>query len=227
MIIKLLQERILWKEVRGTTYFTFFLILVLLPFSRFWATILIFALISLWSRIACLVTDYTKDFDLIDFFSVILAINVGAMFAGLFVIFIMVFSWFFGTHEDPIYTMTDTISMFFGAILSPIFFHISGNMLYSMYFFTFIRYTVYIIISINMFGLDRFIIADLPLGAIGLPIAYLTNTFMMKNLGVFFADVISSTGITFSFKLFLLTSIIVGLFYLINKKKHKITKFFN
>ena len=222
MILKLLRERILWNEVKKTSIFIFILIIIILPFSRFWATIITFALFSLWSRILCLVTDYTKDFDMIDFFAVILAVNIGGFFAGLFVIFMMAFSWFFGTHEDPIYTGMDAIAMFFGALFSPIFFQASGNMLYTMYFFTFVRYLVYSIISITFLGLDRFIVADLPLGFIGLPIAYLTNTFMMKHLGVFFTDVISSTGLKFSFKLLLLAGIIILIFYYLTKKMHKI-----
>ena len=99
-----INEIILWKPLKVVSFIIFILVILLIPVSKFAAMVTLFALICLWSRIPCLVSMYTKDLDVIDFFVVMLGIHVGGVFGGIFGASVMMFSRIFGPNEWFVYT---------------------------------------------------------------------------------------------------------------------------
>ena len=79
-----IDQFVLWKPLKIVSLITYIIIILLIPISSFWAVIILFGLIHLWSRVPCLICMFTKDLDVVDFFVVMLAINVGGVFGGVF-----------------------------------------------------------------------------------------------------------------------------------------------
>ncbi|MBD3163734.1 hypothetical protein GF323_00880 [Candidatus Woesearchaeota archaeon] len=70
------------------------------------STILLFALISLWSRVPAMATNFTKDVEIVDFFTVMIAINLGGIAGGLYGASIMLISRFLGPVEEIDYILS-------------------------------------------------------------------------------------------------------------------------
>tara|TARA_Y100000031_G_scaffold147949_1_gene183600 strand:- start:14703 stop:15527 length:825 start_codon:yes stop_codon:yes gene_type:complete len=157
---------------------------------------------------------FTKDMDLIDFFTVILAVHVGGLFAGTFGWVMMVFSRFFGPTEDMDYTIKDAFAFFFGGLLTPVFYALTNqNLLITMYLFTLIgRYGVYLLE--DFIFTPGLIWRDLGLILAGVPLAYFTNTILVSLFGESL-DRLFETGLRINFGLlFFVTAGLVGFFVL-------------
>jgi len=210
----IIEQFVLWKPIKITSAIIYALILLLLPFSSFWATILLFALICFWSRIPCLISMFTKDLEVIDFFTVMLAIHVGGVFGGIFGAAIMLFSRIFGPNEWYLYTIKDAIAILVGGLLSPLLFMMLGNPLYTMYCFTLIRYAVYLLLTVVLE--PEYLGLELGLCFSGIFIAYFSNTIMMK----FFEEPLSkmlAEGVSFDVTLFLFATSVVGFYYIASR----------
>ncbi len=137
----------------GALYFTslafFALILLFSVLNPLLATVLSFALLALWSRIPCMTNDITKDLEVIDLFTILLAINIGRFWGGLFGFSLMLFSRFYnkgesgGYSETPLYTVSDALLLFLVGLFAPEIYALVGNSLvFSLYVSTAIRYVL-------------------------------------------------------------------------------------
>ncbi len=131
---------------------------------------------------------FTKDLDVVDFFVVMLAINVGGVFGGVFGLIIMLFSRIFGPNEWILYTIKDAVSICIGGMLTPWFYSIfENNALYTSYAFTVFRWTLYIILTV-IFEFEAMSL-EISLCTIGSLKSYLYNTFVMKTFEPFLVTV--------------------------------------
>lgn len=207
----LINQFILWKPLKAASIMMYLLVLVLLPFSQFWAAIMLFAIICLWSRIPALITMFLNDLEVIDFFTVMLAIHVGGLFAGIFGASMMLFSRIFGPNEWLPYTIKDATSIFAGGLATPFVFAMTGSPLYTLYIFTAIRYSTYLILTLIFEPQE--LLFELGISAANIVVAVLSNTLVMS----FFEDSLSRIfegGLHFSITLFAFTTLVMGGFYL-------------
>jgi hypothetical protein len=209
-----INELVLWKPLKITTIVMLVFVVILLPFSGFWAVMMLFAIICLWSRVPCLLSMFTKDLDVVDFFVVMLAINVGGVCGGVFGIFIMLFSRIFGPNEWYLYTIKDGISIMICGFLTPWFYAMTGSVLYTFYIFTMLRWILFLLLTIVLepeaMGLE------LSLCSIGILKSYVYNTFIAKTFEVPLAKVFEG-GVHFSFGLFAVTLAIIAVCLSIGK----------
>jgi len=206
-------QLILWKPLFMTTIAMYLLVIILWIFQSHYATIVLIGILCLWSRIPCMMSMFTKDVDVIDFFVVFLAINLGGVFAGFFGMFMMFFSRIFGPGEPLDYTVKDSIAFLFGGLMTPLFYFLTGgNILLTMYLFTiFGRYGIYLLIDFifikGMFWTDMgFVVA-------GIPIAYFSNTILTSIFGDYLTTLFDS-GLKLDLGLFLFVTVVIGVFYL-------------
>ena len=211
------SRKILWEPFQVICYLLFFFIVILYPFNSKAATILLFWYISMWSRIPTLVSDFTKDFDVLDFFTVIIAVNVDSIFsgvyAGLFAFSLWTITRIFGPDEPLAFTITESVAFFFAGFLTPIVYHFTGhNLLVTMLTFTAIRYLgIFIFVAIFF---KNFIIYTTISLLCGIPIAFIMNKVVIKLFAPFFSTVFE-TGLKFNFPLFLFGIILtIGAYYI-------------
>jgi len=219
----LFEDVILWKPLKVVSIMIFLLVIVLLPFSQFWSVIVLFGLICLWSRVPSLASMFTKDFDVVDFFVVMLAIHVGGFFGGVFGFIVMMFSRLFGPNEYFLYTLKDSLGIMIAGFLTPLFYSVTGSALVSLYAFTVVRWVIYLGLTTVLD--PEYMALELGLCSLGTLTSYLYNTFVMKTfegalLGVF------AGGVHFSLGLFIVATGVIGGFYLVGKGAKFLEKIF-
>ncbi len=143
------SKTIRWGALYYTSIAVFALILLFTVLNPFAAIILSFALLALWSRVPCMTNDITKDLEVVDLFTILIAINIGRFWGGLFGLSLMLFSRLYNTgaqggySETPLYTVIDAFSLFLVGLLAPDIYSLAGNSLvYSLYVSTAIRYVL-------------------------------------------------------------------------------------
>lgn len=143
------SKTIRWGALYYTSLVVFALILLFSLLNPFVVTILSFALLALWSRVPCMTNDITKDLEVVDLFTILIALNIGRFGGGLFGLSLMLFSRIYnkgeqgGYSETPIYTIIDAFSLFLVGLLAPNIYSLMGNSLvYSLYVSTAIRYVL-------------------------------------------------------------------------------------
>ncbi|MBR9700162.1 hypothetical protein GOV09_06920 [Candidatus Woesearchaeota archaeon] len=205
-----------WKPLITTTIVMYILVLLFWAIYQPIATILLISILCLWSRVPAMVSWFTKDTDVIDFFTVFIALNVGGLWGGVFAWTVFMFSRFFGPVEDFEYTIKDANAFFIGGLLTPFFFTITGgNLLLTIYFFTiFGRYAVYLFQDL-VFTPAK-IILDAGLILVGIPIAYFSNTFLVTAFGDTLNDIFR-TGMKVNIGLFLTVTGLVLFFFIITR----------
>lgn len=183
----LLHQVVLWKHLVYTSIGMFVLTILLIFISPFWAAIMSFAILSLWSRIPAMMTRFTKDFDINDFFSVLIAINVGGFFGASFGIVILWFSRIFSSLEPFEATFEDTVAFLVWIPFMPFVYGLwGGNPVFTLYTFTLLRHTTHVIVA---FMLEPNELGHEVVGSIvGVPIGMATNA-ILANL---FADDVSN-----------------------------------
>ncbi|MBW3003485.1 hypothetical protein KY337_02895 [Candidatus Woesearchaeota archaeon] len=205
---------ILWKPLKWVSGAIYAIVVLLAPLSSFWSVIFLFGLISLWSRVPCLVSKFTKDLDVIDFFVVMLGIHVGGTFGGIFGATTMMFSRIFGPREWFLYTVKDSISIMICGFMTPVFYAIFGNALHCLYAFTILRWALYLLLT--AFIEPHYMGLEIGLCTIGSVKSYIYNTFVMKTFEPHLLKVFEG-GLHFSWTLFLFATAVVGGFYFISR----------
>lgn len=202
------EEAVFWKPLYRASAIMFALSLMLLPVSRTMSMIVLFSIICLWSRIIPMVFPPAREIDVIDFFVLIIAVNIGGLVGALFGAFNMLFSRFFSQSENIHYTLKDTLAYFLGAFLLPVVYGISGSLLTAIFFFVAFRYAVRMAVT---FLFDRECLGE-EIGSIlvGVPLAALFNTFLVKFFGPVTTRLIEG-GIGFSFEIFALAAALLGI----------------
>ena len=208
------DQYVLWEPLKLVSFIAYILLIIVLPFSSFWSVIILFGIICLWSRVPCLISKFTKDLDVIDFFVVMLAIHVGGFFGGFFGFSIMLFSRLFGPNEWYLYSIKDAIGMFFAGLLTPWFYSLFGSALYALYAFTFVRWTIYIILTVIIE--PEYLGLEISLCSVGSIKSYLYNTLVMKSFEGHLKKVFMG-GVNFSVGLFLFATGVIAFFVLLSK----------
>lgn len=177
-----LENLILWKPLQKTTILLYAGVLLLaLPAPKI-ATLLLFGLVALWSRIPAMMTMFTKDVEVVDFFTVIIALNMGPFIGGIFGTGLILFSRIFGPAEDIDYTLKESICFFVGAFFSYGVFHWTGaNVMITMFSFTFIRYAFYLVL--DLVTTPNKVFLTLIILAISAPIAVISNLLWVNLFG--------------------------------------------
>lgn len=203
-------ELILWKPLYYATIVIYLFAALEFIIGDGFGMIVLFFLIALWSRIPCLISTFTKDMECIDFFTVMLAINLGGATGGFFGFTAMLFSRIFGPEEWLPFTIKDAFSLLFAGIITPAMYYATGgNFIYTMYGFTIVRYVLYLVFT--YFFEREAMMLELGYCAVGIVTAYITNTIY----GLYLEPLLSplfEEGVSLNWGFFfVMTLIIVGI----------------
>ncbi|MDD5054541.1 MAG: hypothetical protein PHG04_04165 [Candidatus Nanoarchaeia archaeon] len=208
-------EFVRWNYLKIATIILFGLVLIILPFNPVLSFIVLLFLVGTWSRIPAMLAEILMDVELCDILTVIIAINMGSIFGGLFGFLVIWFSRIFGPLEDIRATRTESIAFLVCGLLTPLFYQATGSILFSLYLFSLFRYTTVLIVvkllsppSVFYFVLLECIIAA--------PLGFFINTFTEGLIGDFTNNLFKK-GLSFDWGLFVFVGIIV-LFFLVGKR---------
>jgi len=201
------------------------LIIINLPFNPVASTIFLFAIISYWSRLPGV--GIPSPFfilylaDLVDLFSLLIAVNLGGIYGAIFSLFGNIGSRMAGITPYWSGVMKDGIIQFFICLIIPFIYSATGgNIVMTMMIYTIIRRMGFIVLWL--------IYPDLSLGEfcviwVGVTFASLTiNAFYAKYFGGFFDGLLQS-GVSFNWPMFIFVTIIViaGKTYFFGTSKSK------
>ncbi len=219
---------IFWPMVIFVTVFLYALLILFLPFSTAWATVMLYSIISFWSRLPGVGTPspfyvlYLTD--LVDFFSLIIAINIGGIPAAIFTLLINLVSRACGVFPYWMAVFEDAVAQAIVCLIIP-FIHVAtgGNILVSMIWYTVLRLIINIplyIVLPDPTPFPQFIVEVFVVGAALVAI----NAFYAQLFGKFFDNLLQS-GIEFNWLLFLFVTIIIfAAKHAFFRKKHRIKK---
>jgi len=175
-------ETIKWKPFYISSVVIVALVLLTYFFFPTLSVILFFALIGLWSRIPCMTNPITKDLEMIDFFSVMIALNVSAFAGAFYAGGLLIFSHFLSKIERPRYAIYDSIALFIAALATPfVYAYLGQNLLFTMYAYSIIRYVVRGIFFLALWAGE--LPGMMPSILINIGTAYLTNTVYVLLFG--------------------------------------------
>lgn len=204
--------RISWNVVKGLSYIMYFLTIIFFPFKPLWSTIMLFSIVAMWSRIPGMgfpvIGRYLMLFDVVDFFGVIIAINIGGWQGAVFSIIINLGSIFLGNETNFIFMIKDAICVFLACLITPFIYMATHDIGVTMGLFTLIRAFFFIPLHMIVPNLhtSEFIVRLIQVTTS----LYLINLFYAKMFGNFFDSILSS-GVDFSWTLFfLVTAVLVG-----------------
>ncbi len=209
-----LERLILWKPLQKTTLVMYALVFFLaLPAPKL-ATLLLFGIVALWSRIPAMMTMFTRDVEVVDFFTVIIAINMGGLVAALFGSLLILFSRIFGPLEDLDYTIKESVCFFVGAFFSLAVHNLFGNVMWTMFSFTFIRYGFYPVLDlVTTPGKVWLTVIILVVSA---PVAVISNLLLVNLFGDAL-DAIFAKGAVLSWELLLFVTAVIAGFFFVSK----------
>ncbi|MBI2542641.1 MAG: hypothetical protein HYW24_00425 [Candidatus Aenigmarchaeota archaeon] len=214
----MLEDIVLWRPLYYVSIAMYISALILLPFSFTWSIITIFALISLWSRIPGSILYIFRQLALNDFFTFIVAVNIGGFVGGLFGVFSFLFSRIFLHDEEFLTDIYESIAIFSGALLVPLIVDYVGSVnITSFLIYEGILYFIYYSIVL-LFHRDWISeeLVELPFGIF---FDFFMNGFFIVAFGSILSDLMSK-GITSGWPLFIFTSII--LFFIVLAKIEKL-----
>lgn len=208
----LLKQAVFWKPLLYTSIGMFVITILLIFVSPFLAAIMSFAILTLWSRIPAMMTRFTKDLDIGDFFSVMIAINVGGIQGAAFGTLNLWFSRIFSTVEPFEATIEDSVAFMVWIPLMPFFYDLwGGNIVFTMYTFTLLRHTTHTLLA--------FVLEPQEVGyefissVVGIPIGFASNTI----LSTLFAEKVTKLtkeGLGLSWEILVFIAIVFGLIWL-------------
>ena len=209
------SELILWKPLYKTTVVLYVSIFLLaLPAPQL-SILALFALIAVWSRVPALMTLFTKDVEVVDIFTVMTAVYYSSWVGALFGSGIILFTRLFGPTEPLDYTIKESICFFVGSFTAPVVYYITnGNLTITMFSFTFVRYTLPMVISllINPGAL----VLDISLVLMNGPTMIMFNLFILNVFGDFFSHVFEK-GAVLNVSLLAVATGIVGVIFLFSR----------
>jgi hypothetical protein len=231
--------KINWGPIIATTLVLYSLTIFFLPFNSLASTILLLALISYWSRIpGCNIHTpffilYTVD--LVDLFSILVAINVNPISGAIFSLFGNIWPRVSGVTPPWQGVIKDAVSQVIVCLFMPIIVLLcKNNLVYIVIMYTVIRRILFIFAWI-IYPYPSLIEFIFIWSGFTLSIMII-NIFYAKYFGFFFDNIIKS-GVSFNWWLFLGATIIIYIsklkFYgkskneLNLKKRLKIINFLN
>ena len=213
IIEELNQTKIIrWKYIYFLVkVFTILILLTIIIFPKI-SAILMFALVALVSRIPSVLAISLKDSEMIDFFAVILALSINPLFGATFAVAVFCISSFFSSLElKPLSLIINCPALFIPCFFMPwVYAYFGGNLLYTMYAYTMIRYAVrvpviYLILP-GQIMIELFFY--LPSN---LFFAYITNTIHIALFGTLVTKIISD-GLSLDINLLILIILMIAFF---------------
>ncbi|MCK5477060.1 MAG: hypothetical protein KAI55_04015 [Candidatus Aenigmarchaeota archaeon] len=201
-----------WKYIYFLVKVFTILILLTIIISPKISAILMFALVALVSRIPSVLASPLKDSEMIDFFAVILALCVSPLFGAIFAVAIFCISTFFSSLElKPQSALINSPALFFPCFFMPwAYAYFGGNLLYTMYVYTAIRYAIRLP-TIWLVKPDVIMISILFYTPCNLVLAYFTNTIHVFLFGTLTTKIISE-GLAIDINLLILIILMIAFF---------------
>jgi len=191
------DKTIRWAPLYFTSIAIFFFSLLARAFSPLASSLLLLFLFGLLSRVPCMVSDFTKDMEFVDFLTVMIAVSLGGIWGGLFGASILLFSRLFnsggdgGYSEHPGYTAMEAFNfLLIGSASGVIYSVFNGDLLYTMYAFTALRYGLTVLFTL-LFA-PSYLFYCLQLLAVGAVVAYATNTVSVLLFGDYLVSILRS-----------------------------------
>ncbi len=211
---------LMWPLIILTTVVLYLLILITLPFNSVYATLFLFTLIGFWTRLPGVGAPHPfwilYNMDLIDVFSIIIAINLGGPTGAMFALFTNIWSRFCGVWPDWLPVMKDSIFQAILCLFMPIIYALTGSLLATTVAFTVGRSLLFI--TVGMFvphrGIIEQIFAEIQFQA---TLLFINGMYVMF-FGNFFSNLLEK-GVQFSWILFLFATAVIVVAYIIMQKK--------
>ena len=176
-----INEIIFWKPLYAVSLIMLAMFGIAFPFSQVWAMIILFSIISLWSRVIPMSIPFAREIDVIDFFVLIIAVNIGPLPAAIFGVFNMLFSRLFSSYENIHYTLKDTFAYLVGAFVLPFTYYYTGSLLITIYVFVILRFLIRFAITLLF---DRHCLGEeIAVIAGSVPIALIFNGILIALFG--------------------------------------------
>ena len=201
-----------WRLVNFVTIVLYIVIILFLPFKSVTSTVFLFALVAFWSRLPGVGTpppgEWLMLFDVVDIFSIIVAINISGLSGALFSIIINIGSRIVGSFPDWITIMKDAVAQFIVCFIIPYVYLIVGrNIIVTTIWYSILR----LLVMLPM----RFFYAKYPfpqamvmiIGG-GILLTFV-NSFYAGLFGNFFDNLLKE-GVKFNWLLFLFVTLVIG-----------------
>jgi len=200
-----------WPIVYLVTAILYIMMILFLPFNQVKATVFLFLIVAFWSRIpgvgfpSPFYILYLADF--IDFFALIVAVNLGGIYGVFFVIFGNIVSRACGVYPSWLGVIKDTIALSVACLVIPLIHSALGSDIFlSMIIFSVIRLLMFFpmrILPVET-SFPQFLLEMLGAGTISIII----NAFYASLFGTFF-DSLLKKGMQFSWPLFIFCTIVI------------------
>jgi len=187
--------------------------IVFLPFNVQTASLMLFAIIAFWSRLPGVGIPHPffiiYSLDLVDVFTLLVAINIGSFQGALFTIFCNLGSRLVGVYPGWDGVMFDALFQSILAFICPFIYSVTGNLLLTMTCFTVLREIMFFSLWFvyPRWSFAQEIVKTLTCGGI----VFLANTFYTKLFGDFFLNAIEK-GVAFNWVLFIFATIVILVF---------------
>jgi len=171
-----------WNRFFYISLSYFLLGLICMPFSKTFSVIFFLLLITFWTAIPGLINIHLIEIDIYEMVFTIMAINFGGLLAGLLAIPYIALHCLVSVQFQPKEAIRYSIAAIITLSSMP-FVHrfLGGNLLYTLYAFTIISYTIFLLVTIFIMTAEIF--NTIRYMMLALPIAFLTNTMYVKVFG--------------------------------------------
>jgi len=217
----MLEGFVLWKPLYYASIGMFILALVLLPFNSILSLIVIFALVSLWSRIPGGILYIFYSLELTDFFAFVIAANIGGLAGGLFGAITLLFSKIFFPDEEFYVPLYHSFAILVSALLVPLIITFVGGInIVSFFIYEGIIFFIYFVLVIlfSREGLG-YEISELPFDIF---FNFFVSGGLLTALGAVLSNLMTK-GITSGWPLFILAGVIL-LFFILAKSGKWLSK---
>lgn len=216
-----MEDLVLWKPLYYTSIGMFILSLILFPFTQNWSIIIVFALVSLWSRIPGFIHFIFNQLTLNDFFTFIIAAHVNGLVGGLFGAFNMLSGLIFGPNQWPPYIIRGSIALFIAGLSTPLIINFVGSVSLTTFFiYEGLVYAIYYALVL-LFSREEIGIEITVLPAV-IFFDFFMNAFLFKSFGNFLDSLVTG-GISGGWPFLIFAGVILG-FVLLSKNANKIGK---
>lgn len=205
-----------WPIVLVNTAVLYLLIILTLPFNQVYSTIFLFTLIAFWTRLPGV--GIRQPFfpvlcaaDMVDFFSMIIAINVSGFTGGIVCVYSNIMSRLAGIYPSWRFTIEDSFGMFIACLSIPYIRDAFGLSIFAcMLAFTLVRAIVVLPISFALTTISY--VQWFTEMIVGLTALLIINGIYAKFFGGFLNNLLTE-GVNFSWILFILVTIVIIIFY--------------
>jgi hypothetical protein len=199
-----------WPIIIATTLVLYVLVILAMPFNMAMSTIFLFAIIAYWSRLPGVGIPHPfyilYQADVIDIFTLIIAIHVNPFYAVAFTVFCNLGSRAAGTFPSFQGVCQDAIIQSVIALIAPLLYAITGNLVTVVGIYSVLRILGFIILG---FIWPLRSIPVLFLEEMGAGVAvFIINMFYAKMFGSFFENLLMQ-GVGFNWVLFLVVTILI------------------